>query len=63
VTFDGTTAVFTGSTSGSGFNAIGGTSVVFDVTQQRVPEPASLTLVGIGAVGLLAYGWRKWAKS
>jgi hypothetical protein len=25
VTFDGTTAVFTGTTTGSGFNAIGGT--------------------------------------
>jgi hypothetical protein len=23
------------------------------------PEPASLTLLGIGALGLLGYGWRK----
>ena len=24
-----------------------------------VPEPASLTLLGIGALGLLGYGWRR----
>jgi hypothetical protein len=28
-----------------------------------VPEPASVTLLSIGCVGLLAYGWRKQAKS
>ena len=26
------------------------------------PEPASLTLLGIGALGLLGYGWRRWRQ-
>jgi fibronectin-binding autotransporter adhesin len=25
-----------------------------------VPEPSTLALLGIGAIALLAYGWRRW---
>jgi hypothetical protein len=49
VTFNGTDAVFTGSTS-TDYNAIGGTSVTFDVAT-AVPEPASLALLGSALLG------------
>jgi hypothetical protein len=31
----------------------------FLIPQAALPEPASLTLAGIGALGLLGYGWKK----
>ena len=31
----------------------------FAPAASAVPEPASLTLLGIGALGLLGYGWRR----
>lgn len=53
VAFDGTDAVFTGST-GSDFDALGGTSILFDVTMAAVavPEPASLAFLGSALLGL-----------
>ena len=38
---------------------VSGTITVTGGTPPAVPEPASLTLVGIGAVGLLSYSWRR----
>lgn len=49
VSFDGTDAVFAGST-GTEFDALGGTSVLFDVTT-AVPAPASLALLGSALLG------------
>jgi len=38
---------------GTTFNA------TFSLSGQVVPEPASLTLAGLGALGLLGLGWRR----
>jgi hypothetical protein len=50
VSWDGSDAVFTGSTS-SDYDAIGGSTVVFDVTT-AAPEPMSLALLSAGLIGL-----------
>ena len=34
-------------------------NATFSLTGQTVPEPASCTLASLGALGLLAYGWRR----
>ena len=54
VTFDGVNALFTGSTA-SGFNAIGGGTVSFNVATRQAPEPATLLLFGLGALGAGVY--------
>jgi hypothetical protein len=51
VSFNGTDAIFTG-TAAPEYNAIGGASVVFNVTTQPVPAP----LIGHGLLVLLAVG-------
>jgi hypothetical protein len=32
---------------------------LFGTASSQIPEPSSLALVGIGAISLLAYGWRR----
>jgi hypothetical protein len=35
----------------------------FEAGQQAVPEPASFTMLRMGAVGMMEYVWRrKWQK-
>ena len=63
VSFDGTTAIFTGTTS-TDYNAPGGKSVIFNVTTKLVPAP----LIGHGllvflAVGGLLFGGKFWERS
>ena len=43
-------------TWGSGANA---DFLEVDIPSAAVPEPSSLTLLGLGSLGLLGYGWRR----
>src|SRR5262249_27776110 len=45
-------------TSGSAANGTAD-DLVINVPGTATPEPASITLFGLGSLGLLGYGWRK----
>jgi hypothetical protein len=44
--------------SGGGYGA-----VIDDVAVSAVPEPSTFALLGAGAFGLAAYGWRRWKRA
>jgi hypothetical protein len=49
----------------SRFNVPGVTGEIFgidNVTEAAVPEPSTLTLFGLAALGLFGYGWRRWKR-
>jgi hypothetical protein len=37
----------------------GVTDIGYQFAATAIPEPASLTMLGLGAVGMMAYGWRR----
>jgi hypothetical protein len=52
--YDGTTGAFLDI-----FASCGGLEDPTFLVFTAVPEPASVTLLGIGALGVLGYGWRR----
>jgi hypothetical protein len=63
VSFNGTDAVFTGTSSGGGFSALGGRSVVFDVSLSTVPEASTWAMMLVGFAGLGFAGFRASRKA
>jgi PEP-CTERM motif len=57
--FNSSSILFTGTPSGN-YSAIGGDTILFNVTS--VPEPASLTLLGLGLAGIAARSRRALRK-
>jgi hypothetical protein len=54
-----TTVSLLGTTAGHGGDYIGLDHVVLNDLGPVIPEPATLTLVGIGIVGMAGYGCRR----
>ncbi len=63
VSFNGSDAVFTGTSNGGGFSALGGRSVVFDVTLGTVPEASTWAMLLAGFAGLGLAGSRASRKA
>jgi hypothetical protein len=55
----GWTAVFNDIWPGQGYTNVGANGVQLAADPAPTPEPSTLLLLGIGLLGLLAYGWRK----
>jgi hypothetical protein len=53
-----------GASSGSGrINNIAGSDLVLDGTTSAVPEPSTLSLIGFGILGMLAFSRRRFSRS
>jgi hypothetical protein len=52
-------SIFAFNTTTNSFSVSQSGGSTFSVVPEVVPEPASLTLLGLGALGMAGYGWRR----